>query len=138
MSSTILLQRIPLCVPQIKQGIATFALLLAVLVVLPATRLVAQAAGTATIQGVVQDASGADISGATVTAINVGTNSTSVQKTSSHGTYVLTALTPGLYNVSVDLQGFKPYLQQHVTLDALSQLGLNIVRYRHGGPEGCS
>lgn len=127
MSSTILLQRIPLCVPQIKQGIATFALLLAVLVVLPATRLVAQAAGTATIQGVVQDASGADISGATVTAINVGTNSTSVQKTSSHGTYVLTALTPGLYNVSVDLQGFKPYLQQHVTLDALSQLGLNIV-----------
>lgn len=89
-------------------------------------RLDAQVAGTASIQGIVQDASGANIGGATVIATNLGTKNTSVQKTSSQGSYVLSALPPGTYDVDVQMPGFKPYQQRNITLDALFQLGLNI------------
>ena len=91
-----------------------------------AGRAYGQAAGTGTIQGTVQDSSGANIGGATVTATNNGTGLKSTQKTSSAGTYVLSALPPGDYNLEVSMAGFAPYLQEHITLDALTQLGLNV------------
>ena len=70
-----------------------------------AGRAHAQAAGTGTIQGTVQDSSGANISGATVTATNNGTGLKSTQRTSSAGTYVLSALPPGDYNLEVSMPG---------------------------------
>jgi Carboxypeptidase regulatory-like domain len=86
----------------------------------------AQAAGTGTIQGTVQDSSGASIGGATVTVTNNGTGLRVTQKTSNAGTYVLSALPPGNYTLEVNMAGFAPYVQEHITLDALTQLGLNV------------
>jgi hypothetical protein len=107
-----------------RYGIA--ALLMFTFLLLQNHRLDAQAVGTASIQGIVQDTSGANIRGATVTATNLGTQNTSIQKTSSEGSYVLSALPPGIYNVVVQMPGFKSYEQRNITLDALAQLGLNI------------
>jgi hypothetical protein len=86
----------------------------------------AQVIGTATIQGTVQDPSGAVIPDAMVTATNVGTGLVSSQMTTSAGSYSITALPPGEYTVRVTMTGFDPYVQEHMLLDALRQLGLNI------------
>ncbi len=92
-----------------------------------ATRMVAQLVGTGTIEGTVQDSSGAVVRGATVTATNDATGLKSSQATSSAGSYTLAALPPGVYTVDVQAAGFGSFSQEHVTLDALTQLGLNIV-----------
>jgi Carboxypeptidase regulatory-like domain/TonB-dependent Receptor Plug Domain len=110
--------------PKAKAVVLTFFFLFVSLFY--ADRAHAQAAGTGTIQGTVLDPSGANVGGATVTATNNGTGLKSTQKTSSAGTYVLSALPPGDYNLDVSMAGFAPYLQEHITLDALTQLGLNV------------
>lgn len=92
----------------------------------PFGRIYAQVAGTGTIEGTVADPSGAVIPGALVTAANTATGLKSSQKTSGSGSYTLSALPPGEYTVSVQATGFALYTQEHVALDALTQLGLNI------------
>ena len=67
----------------ISQAKGLIAFLLLAIFALQPTRLVAQAAVTATIQGIVQDASAANIGGANVTATNLGAQNTSVQKRSN-------------------------------------------------------
>jgi hypothetical protein len=108
-----------------KTGALTLAFFLVVCGFSP-VRAHAQVAGTGTIQGIVQDPAGANISGASVTARNTGTGLTSSQKTSSQGSYVLSALPPGDYTLEVRIAGFAPYVQEHITLDALTQLGVNV------------
>ncbi|MDQ2833970.1 MAG: carboxypeptidase regulatory-like domain-containing protein [Acidobacteriota bacterium] len=85
----------------------------------------AQIAGTGTISGTVADASGAVVAGAQVTATNNGTHLAFTQSTSSAGAYTLTTLPPGDYTVTVQAKGFESSRQQ-VTLNALTQLGVNI------------
>jgi len=101
----------------------SFAAILTVL--FPASLLQAQVAGTGTIQGTIQDSSGAFVSGATVTASNAATGLKLSQKTSDAGTYAIAALPAGEYTVDVRAPGFAPIVQQHVIVDALSQVGLN-------------
>jgi carboxypeptidase family protein/TonB-dependent receptor-like protein len=62
---------------------------------------------TATIVGTVQDSSGAVVPGATVTATDTGTNIATSAKTDSQGTYVITPLKVGQYNVTAEVRGFK-------------------------------
>ena len=62
---------------------------------------------TATIVGTVQDSSGGIVAGATVTATDTGTNIALSTRTDSQGTYVITPLKVGQYNVSVEARGFK-------------------------------
>ena len=89
------------------------------------TRIHAQALGTGTIQGTVQDQSGAVVSGATVTATNIGTNAKATEKTSSSGAYTIPDLQPGDYRVDVVASGFAEFEEQ-VHVEQLSQVGLNI------------
>lgn len=60
------------------------------------------------IIGIVHDASGASLSGATVVIRNVATGVTTTVKTNDDGSYQVLALIPGRYSVEVTAQGFGP------------------------------
>jgi hypothetical protein len=88
--------------------------------------LVAQVAGNGVIQGIVSDPSGAVVPGATVRGTNEATGVTTTRTSTEAGFYVLSPLAPGEYTVSVSANGFQKYVQEHVTVDALSVVGLNL------------
>jgi hypothetical protein len=72
---------------------------------------------TGSITGTVTDASGAAIAGATVTVRAVETNSIRTATTSSVGTYTVTQLPPGQYNVKIDDAAFKSFQQTGIILE---------------------
>lgn len=91
-----------------------FLLLLCVALLFPAA-LLAQS-GRATLTGNVYDTSGAAVAGARVviTDVHQGTHYSAV--TNSTGAYIVPELTPGLYEIRVETQGFKP-VGQDVALE---------------------
>jgi len=91
-----------------------------------AAMLFAQVTGTGVIQGTVLDATGAVIPGATVTATNPATALATTRNTTDAGFYVLPNLTPGEYRVTVTAKGFEELLQEHVVVNAMSVVGLNL------------
>lgn len=76
--------------------------------------LVAFAQETGTITGTVMDPSGASIPEATVIAVSQATAIPTSTKTSSAGIYRIVNLTPGLYSVTVERQGFKTTTSKNV------------------------
>ncbi|MGA2890921.1 MAG: carboxypeptidase-like regulatory domain-containing protein [Terracidiphilus sp.] len=86
----------------------------------------AQMAGTGAISGTVTDPSGAVIANAKVTATSEDTNVATVRSTTNAGDYNITPLTPGVYTVTVTAQGFETYVQENVTVNALSTVTVNM------------
>ena len=78
------------------------------LLLLAASLLSAQTAGTGAITGTVTDSSGAVIPNATVTATQTETGQERTATTGADGTYRFSLLPPGLYKVSFTASGFKP------------------------------
>ena len=91
----------------------------------------AQSSYTAAVRGVVTDASGGAIPGATVTVTESDRNIPHTVISDEEGRYVVTALPPGTYRLSVELSGFKTYtraniplaVQQQATFDVSLQVG---------------
>src|SRR5438094_5111886 len=91
----------------------------------------AQSSYTAAVRGVVTDASGGAIPGATVTVTESDRNVPHTVTTDSEGRYVVTALPPGQYRLAVELSGFKTYtrtsiplaVQQQATFDVSLEVG---------------
>ena len=100
--------------------------LVACFLVTTATPLGAQIGGSGAIQGVISDPSGAAVPGATVTATNVATAVNTTRETTTTGYYVISPLPAGQYTVFVTAAGFEKTVQEHVTVDALAQVGLNL------------
>ncbi|HEY3285613.1 MAG TPA: TonB-dependent receptor [Gemmatimonadaceae bacterium] len=97
--------------------VASLAATVAVVLVATASLLGAQAqATTGIIRGVVSDAAGAPISGATVTLRHQQTNFTRVLQTSSRGVYVGTLLPLGPYEVTVRAIGHAPVARNNVAV----------------------
>src|SRR6266700_922283 len=71
---------------------------------------------TATIAGVVQDASGAVIPGVSITAKNVETGVTRTATTDGGGRYTVPELTLGDYEVQAQLPGFQTEVRSGITL----------------------
>jgi Carboxypeptidase regulatory-like domain/TonB dependent receptor len=71
---------------------------------------------TGSITGTVTDSSGATISGASVTIIEPGTNATRTVTTSGAGSYTVTQLAPGRYNLKVEKEGFDSSEENNITL----------------------
>jgi hypothetical protein len=94
------------------------------LVIVTCGLLRAQIGGSGSINGTVTDPTGAVVPGATVTATNTSTNATTTQVTSNAGTYVLSPLTPGDYSVTITVDGFKRFTQEHISVNALQPVGL--------------
>jgi hypothetical protein len=68
------------------------------------------------INGTVTDVSGAVIEGATVTVTNIDTNVSRTAISTSAGTYYITDLIPGNYNVRVEKSGFEAFIQKGVSV----------------------
>jgi len=78
------------------------------------------------IEGTVTDANGAAVSGATVTALNLGTGSERSVTTDSEGMYRLPLLPLGTYRVTVEATNFKRFVQEGVTLTTGSIATVNV------------
>lgn len=65
-----------------------------------------QSTSTGTVAGVVTDASGAMVSGATVTLTDTATNTPRTTTTNDTGRYIFVDVNPGTYNIDVTKQGF--------------------------------
>jgi hypothetical protein len=95
-----------------------------------ATGLLAQSF-TATVRGVVTDGSGAAVPGAKVTVTEAGRNIPRTAATDDAGRYVVTALPPTGYTLTVEAPGFKKYalgkfdlaVQQQATIDVSLEVG---------------
>ncbi len=73
---------------------------------------------TATITGLVTDASGAAVAGASVQAINQATGLEHVAESNATGNYVITALPIGTYDLTATSEGFQTLFRPNVTLNA--------------------
>jgi hypothetical protein len=87
---------------------------------------VAFAGVTASISGTVQDASGAAVAGAKVTATNTDTGIAQDQKTNSAGFYSFPSLPPGHYDLGVQQTGFKGYRKIGLVLDVNAALVVDV------------
>ena len=103
-----------------------FPALLLLLPLLCPHRGMAQTGGEAGIQGTVVDTSGASIPNATVKATNNATGVTTTRTTSADGLFTIAPITPGVYTVSAEAQGFGTITQNNFTIDALKLTGLNL------------
>src|SRR4029453_8759460 len=90
--------------------------LVAVLLALVAPRAVFAQVDRATVSGLIKDAGGAVVPGASVTVTNLATNIASQQTTSETGSYLVVTLIPGQNRTDVELSGFKKR-SQTVTLE---------------------
>ncbi len=83
---------------------------------------IASASITGSISGVVSDASGAVISGASAVATNTQTGVKSSVTTDTKGFYNLATLAVGTYDLEISKPGFKTYRQTGLVIDANSAL----------------
>ena len=84
---------------------------------LSAGQIFAQSTVTGGIRGTVNDPQGAIVPNATVTATNVGTNSTETVTSDANGTFIINNLQPGTYNVAVSQSGFGDFTAQRVVVE---------------------
>jgi hypothetical protein len=89
------------------------------------TAVFAQATGTSTIRGTVEDSSGGVLPGATVTLTNVGTRNVSTSVTDGRGGY-LAVVFPGTFDLKVELEGFKTYEQKGIVIVPNDTRGIDV------------
>jgi hypothetical protein len=80
---------------------------------------------TGAIVGTVQDASGANIPGATVTVTEESTGRKESTQTGPDGSYILSPLKLGAYTLTAEKQGFKTTVQPHVQVTIQARLEIN-------------
>ena len=80
----------------------------------------------ASIQGVVTDAQGAAVVGATVKLTSKETNRTQEIKSGDEGFYRFDRLAPGGYSMTTEMKGFKKKLLENVQVEAEESQGVNI------------
>ena len=77
------------------------------------------------VQGVVTDASGAVIPAATVTLHNVNTNADTIRETDEVGRYFFASVIPGTYEIKIEIDGFRTYLQQNLLVQTRADITVN-------------
>src|SRR6476469_1691986 len=77
---------------------------------------------TQTVQGLVSDASGAVISGATVTLTNTATNVTQTTTTNETGNYTFALVPVGNYHVKVEQTGFRTEVTREFRVETAAQV----------------
>ncbi|MGH9158719.1 MAG: TonB-dependent receptor, partial [Vicinamibacteraceae bacterium] len=98
--------------------------------------LAAQSRATsADLTGLVQDMSGAVVSGATVTATNTATNVQRSAATDEIGRYTIPVLPPGTYTVAVAHPGFTAEVREGVHLELGATVAIDVVLQVAGARE---
>jgi outer membrane receptor protein involved in Fe transport len=100
-------------------------MILAAFVVLLTTALVAQTF-RGTILGTVTDASGAVVSGASVKVHNVNTGQDRTTQTSADGSYTVSELQIGTYDVTISQSGFQTSVTSKVAVDVAGERRLDV------------
>ncbi|PYR47131.1 MAG: hypothetical protein DMF89_19815 [Acidobacteria bacterium] len=95
----------------------------AVIVMLGSPGLAQQQLGA--IQGTITDQTRGVVPGATVTITHVSTGVARTTVSNDVGVYRVASLDPGLYDISVELTGFRPVRQPHVTVSVGATVGLD-------------
>jgi hypothetical protein len=85
-----------------------------------------QAVATVQISGVVQDATGAVVPAARVTATQTATGLTRSAMTDADGSYVMTQLPTGPYQLSVEKAGFKVFVQKGIVIQVGENPTVNV------------
>ena len=80
-----------------------------------------------TIEGTITDQSGAALPGVSITVSNIDTGDTRVVLSNATGVYRAPLLPLGRYRVSAELQGFRKFEQQGLTLSAGQSAVINVV-----------
>ena len=106
--------------------VSGLALSAALALILFGVQAPAQIAGTANVQGTVQDSSGAVVPNAAVTITDASTQVSHSTKSNSAGVYVFPGLITGTYNLSVTASGFQTYQQTGVVLEVGSSIAINV------------
>jgi hypothetical protein len=89
----------------------------------------------ASISGIVTDASGSVVPGATVTATSVERNTTSSTVTSETGNYLVQFLLPGTYRITAELSGFKKFVRENILLQIGDRARIDIALAVGGSSE---
>jgi carboxypeptidase family protein/TonB-dependent receptor-like protein len=108
----------------VKTGLVELLLFVASVLLLTAIPAAAQLP-TASVLGNVKDSSGASVPNATVTARNTDTNLTRTVKTEEDGSYRLSELAVGHYEVRAERTGFKTEIRAGITLEVTQQAVIN-------------
>jgi hypothetical protein len=107
--------------------LATMALAFQMFFLLPAQPAMAQAQ-TGTVKGVVTDANGGVVAGATVTATNQATGVASPAfTTTGEGLYTIPNLIPGSYTITVEATGFKKAQVTDAAVKVGTEIDYNVV-----------
>jgi hypothetical protein len=88
------------------------------------TRLAAQAA-TATLQGIITDASGAAVPDVKIAVKNTGTGATQEGASNSQGRYTLRNLSVGVYDIEASKTGFQSAIRRAITLNVGAEVVLD-------------
>jgi hypothetical protein len=79
----------------------------------------------ARVQGIVKDPSGAVVAGANVTLANDNTGVRAQQTTNQSGQYLFDFVLPGTYTVTVEMTGFREFVQKGVLVQARGDVTVN-------------
>lgn len=109
--------------PTAKQAIRFFIPLFAIL--LSPSYVVAQTAGTGSIQGSVSDATGAVVPNSTVVLTETATQVKHTATSGEKGLYSFPNLPIGTYSLDVAASGFSHYVQSNVVLEVGSSISIN-------------
>jgi Carboxypeptidase regulatory-like domain len=82
---------------------------------------------TATLTGTITDPTGAVVSGAKVTVVNVNTHFTAKAVSNASGDYRIDLLPIGSYTMTVESTGFKKFIQANITLSVNQQANVGAV-----------
>ena len=99
--------------------------LLLLFVICVAAPAVAQT-GSSTISGIVKDATGAPLPGATVMVVNEATGIAVDTFSNDQAIYRVTALVPGTYRVEITVQGFQPGIFRPIVLEVGQTLAVDV------------
>ena len=81
---------------------------------------------TARIDGQVTDPAGAVVTNATITLTNTKTGEVRTIQSDDNGSYTLTQIQPGTYDLSVRAQGFKEYLSKAMEISVNDRKTINV------------
>ena len=86
----------------------------------------AQNSATSTVSGTVSDAQGGVLAGAVVTLVDTATNQERKSVASDAGQYQFLAVQPGVYTISVTMQGFRQHLVRDLKVDVSKAYAVDI------------
>ena len=77
------------------------------------------------VRGIVSDTTGAVIPAANVTLRNVNTTVETVRQTNETGQYIFDFVLPGTYELKVEVEGFRTFVQQNILVQTRADITVN-------------